>query len=183
MATGTDDTRRAASGEATRVTLADGEATRVTRAAEESTFVAPAAARAGRKAARGPGLATQFFVGAAVLVVATLGAAIAVGTWRANDAAEKSIRESLRDLPGVVGSYQISLEESLRRQLTSVADEPGTKGLFARATRRRSTTGRSTRRCRASSTRGPSSSSTSAASFSTGATRRSPTRTAAPSRR
>ncbi len=132
METGTDDTRRAASGEATRVTLGVDEATRVTRAPVEPTFVAPPRHAAGaRPAPRGPGLATQFFAGAAVLVLATLGAAIAVGTWRANEAAEKSIRESLRDLPGVVGSYQISLEEGLRRQLTSVADEPGTKGLFA----------------------------------------------------
>jgi len=39
-------------------------------------------------------------------------------------------RGVLRDLPGVVGSYQVSLEEGLRRQLASVADEPGTKGLY-----------------------------------------------------
>ena len=127
MATGTDDgradTRRSTSSEATRVT----------RTAPETTLVSAMAASAPppKPVSRGPGLATQFFVAAAVLVVATLGAAIALGTWRANEAAEKSIRESLRDLPGVVGSYQISLEEGLRRQLTSVADEPGTKGLFA----------------------------------------------------
>ena len=126
MTTGTDgrdDTGRSTSSEATRVA----------RVAPETTLVSavPAPAPPPKPAPRGPGLATQFFVAAAVLVVATLGAAIALGTWRANAAAEKSIRESLRDLPGVVGSYQISLEDGLRRQLTSVADEPGTKGLFA----------------------------------------------------
>jgi serine/threonine-protein kinase len=130
MPTGTEDTRREVPGDATRVVPARDEATRVIRTAEEQTFFAPGPGPSG-KFARGPGLATQFFVGAAVLVLATLGAAIAVGTWRANDAAEKRIRGSLRDLPGVVGSYQVSLEEGLRRQLTSVADEPGTKGLFA----------------------------------------------------
>jgi serine/threonine-protein kinase len=109
----------------------------VTRAGIDTTVVlgAPGAPEATRtpKAppARGAGLATRFFFAAVLLVFATLGTAIAVGTWRANQAAEKSIRESLRDLPGVVGSYQISLEEGLRRQLTGVADEPGTKGLFA----------------------------------------------------
>ena len=38
---------------------------------------------------------------AAVLVLATLGGAIAIGTWRANEVAEKSIRESLAAVPGV----------------------------------------------------------------------------------
>ncbi|MGA7991179.1 MAG: protein kinase [Thermoanaerobaculia bacterium] len=82
------------------------------------------------RAARGATLATRFFVAAALLVVATLGAAIAVGTWRANEAAEKSIYESLRDLPGLFRSWEAGLEENLKRQLTSVADEPGTKGLY-----------------------------------------------------
>ncbi len=127
MATGTDETRRATSSEATRVTLAASDAT---------VALGPPAAPEGTRSpkvppARGTGLATKFFLAAVLLVFATLGTAIAVGTWRANDAAEKSIRESLRDLSGVVGSYQVSLEEGLRRQLTGVADEPGTKGLFA----------------------------------------------------
>jgi serine/threonine-protein kinase len=123
MAIDTDATRRTSR-----------ETTRVTRAGTEATVVlgAPAATRTPMAPpARGAGLATRFFFAAVLLVFATLGTAIAVGTWRANQAAEKSIRESLRDLPGVVGSYQISLEEGLRRQLTGVADEPGTKGLFA----------------------------------------------------
>jgi len=124
MATGTDDTRRSTSGEVTRLARAPGS--------EPERASAATLAAAGRSAARsGIGLAAQFFVAAALLLLATLGAAITVGTWRANEAAEKSIRGSLRNLPGVVGSYQMSLEESLRRQLTSVADEPGTKGLFS----------------------------------------------------
>ncbi|HTS03736.1 MAG TPA: protein kinase [Thermoanaerobaculia bacterium] len=123
MARGTD-TRRSTSSEATRVTLARAETTLVTPAG-------PAAPPPKAPPARGGGLATKFFLAAAFLVVATLGVAIAVGTWRANQAAERSIRESLRDLPGAFGSYEISLEESLRRQLASVADEPGTKSLFS----------------------------------------------------
>ncbi len=123
MAIGTE-TGRATSGEATRVTLARADTTLLSP--QPGSPAPPPKA----PPARGTGLATKFFLGAALLVLATLGTAIAVGTWRANEAAEKSIRESLRDLPGVFGSYQISLEESLRRQLTSVADEPGTKGLY-----------------------------------------------------
>ncbi len=78
----------------------------------------------------GPGLATKFSVAAALLVLLTLGGAVAVATWRANEVAEKSIRESLSALPGIFRAYQGSNEDALRRQVTSVADEPGTKSLF-----------------------------------------------------
>ncbi|HSB63753.1 MAG TPA: protein kinase [Thermoanaerobaculia bacterium] len=78
----------------------------------------------------GAGLATKFSVAAALLVLLTLGGAVAVGTWRANEVAEKSIRESLSALPGIFRAYQGSNEDALRRQVTSVADEPGTRGLF-----------------------------------------------------
>ena len=124
MATSTDETGRA-------VTRETPLATSDTTVALDPTAVPGTARTPKALPARGAGLATKFFFAAVLLVFATLGTAIAVGTWRANQAAEKSIRESLRDLPGVVGSYQISLEEGLRRQLTGVADEPGTKGLFA----------------------------------------------------
>ena len=122
-----EETRRATSGEATRVTIPPARET------DESTLVsAVSRLETARPAApRGAGLSTKFFLAAALLVLATLGAAIAVGTWRANEAAEKSIRENLRDLPGLFNAYEVGLEESLRRQLTSVADEPGTKGLFS----------------------------------------------------
>jgi serine/threonine-protein kinase len=127
MAIDTDATRRTTSRETTRITRTVADTTVVlgTPGAPEPTRTPKA------PPARGAGLATRFFFAAVLLVFATLGTAIAVGTWRANQAAEKSIRESLRELPGVVGSYQISLEEGLRRQITGVADEPGTKGLFA----------------------------------------------------
>ncbi len=78
----------------------------------------------------GPGLATKFFVATALLVVLTLGGAIAIATWRANQVAERSIRESLSALPGIFHAYEGSSEDALRRQATSVADEPGTKSLF-----------------------------------------------------
>ncbi len=78
----------------------------------------------------GPGLATKFSVAAALLVLLTLGGAIAIATWSANEVAEKSIRESLSALPGVFNAFEGSSEDALRRQATSVADEPGTKSLF-----------------------------------------------------
>ncbi|HEX5855117.1 MAG TPA: hypothetical protein VFZ57_05810, partial [Thermoanaerobaculia bacterium] len=78
----------------------------------------------------GPGLATKFSVAAALLVLLTLGGAIAIATWRANQVAERSIRESLSALPGIFNAYEGSSEDALRRQVTSVADEPGTKSLF-----------------------------------------------------
>ena len=41
------------------------------------------------------GLATKFSVAAALLVLLTLGGAVVVATWSANEVAERSIRESL----------------------------------------------------------------------------------------
>jgi eukaryotic-like serine/threonine-protein kinase len=128
MSIDTEKTRRATSTEATRVT-------RVLPGARGKlgTRIEPAPTAAATPTLRAPqslGLATKFFLAAVLLVLATLGTAIAFGTWRANEAAEKSIRESLRDLPGVFESWEVGLEQGLRRQLASVADEPGTKGLF-----------------------------------------------------
>ena len=106
-----------------------GEATRVTEPERPAPSPPPpAASRVSTRA--GPGLATKFSVAAALLVLLTLGGAVAVATWRANEVAEKSIRESLSALPGIFRAYQGSNEDALRRQVTSVADEPGTKGLF-----------------------------------------------------
>ena len=114
MRTGTD---HSVSGEATRITFPEEP--------PSPRRVAPPV-----PGAAGPGLATKFSVAAALLVLLTLGGAVAVATWRANEVAEKSIRESLSALPGIFRAYQGSNEDALRRQVTSVADEPGTKGLF-----------------------------------------------------
>jgi serine/threonine-protein kinase len=117
MRTGTDDS---ISGEATRVTQLEPP--------PPSSPPPPVAPHVPTRA--GPGLATKFSVAAALLVLLTLGGAVAVATWRANEVAEKSIRESLSALPEIFRAYQGSNEDALRRQVTSVADEPGTKGLF-----------------------------------------------------
>ncbi len=124
MRTGTD-APHPASGESTRVVPLD------TGAPTPAMPLPPAVPPVTRGTARaGPGLATKFSVAAALLVVLTLGGAVTVATWRANEVAEKSIRESLAAMPETFHAYQGSLEDSLRRQVTSVADEPGTKSLF-----------------------------------------------------
>ncbi|HEV8266808.1 MAG TPA: cache domain-containing protein, partial [Thermoanaerobaculia bacterium] len=81
--------------------------------------------------AKGPGLGTKFFLAAALLVVTTLGLAVAVATIRANQVAEKSIRETLGKVPAVYTSYQSSIDGQLRASLRSIAEEPGTKSLLA----------------------------------------------------
>ncbi len=75
-------------------------------------------------------LRTQFFLAAALLVVVTLGAAVALSTWRANRIAEESIREALRTIPGDVAVYRAGLESQLKATLRSVAEEPGIKAIF-----------------------------------------------------
>ena len=80
---------------------------------------------------RGLKLGTKIFLVAALLVVGSLGLALSVASWRANAAAETSIREGLKAIPGIFRSYQGGLAESLRGAVASVADESGTRQLFA----------------------------------------------------
>jgi len=75
-------------------------------------------------------LKTQYFLSAALLVVVTLGLAIAIATWRANQVAEESIRTALRRIPGDVAAYRAGLESQLKATLRSVAGEPGMKAIF-----------------------------------------------------
>jgi serine/threonine-protein kinase len=80
--------------------------------------------------AKGLRLKTQFFLSAALLVVVTLGLAVALATWRANQIAEESIRSALRTIPGDVAVYRTGLESQLKATLRSVAEEPGIKAIF-----------------------------------------------------
>ena len=81
-------------------------------------------------AAKGLRLKTQYFLSAALLVVVTLGLAVAIATWRANQIAEESIRTALRTIPGDVAVYRTGLESQLKATLRSVAEEPGMKAIF-----------------------------------------------------
>ena len=57
--------------------------------------------RAPRSPRRGPGLAIQFFLLAAALLIVTLGLTVAVAAWRADQVAEQTIREDLARVPEV----------------------------------------------------------------------------------
>ena len=75
-------------------------------------------------------LKTQYFLSAALLVVVTLGLAVALATWRANQIAEESIRTALKRIPEDVAVYRTGLESQLKATLRSVAEEPGIKAIF-----------------------------------------------------
>ncbi|MFN7989605.1 MAG: protein kinase [Thermoanaerobaculia bacterium] len=81
-------------------------------------------------ASAGLPLKTQYFLSAALLVVVTLGLAVAIATWRANAIAEESIRAALEKIPGDVSVYRAGLESQLKATLRSVAEEPGIKAIF-----------------------------------------------------
>lgn len=107
-----------------------------TRSADTAlTIVTPGAGRHGRRAVpepsarTGPGLGLKFFVAAGLLVVATVGVATAIATWRARQLAERTIKESLQQVPDVFRVYRSDVEAQLRATVHSMAGDPGTKAL------------------------------------------------------
>lgn len=100
-------------------------ATSASSSAESQSMAQEPAARVGF------GLGMKFFVGAALLVLATLGTTLAVTSWRANQVAERSIREGLKQAPAMFRAYRADLEARLKAQLRSAAESPGTKALYA----------------------------------------------------
>lgn len=89
-------------------------------------------AQAARQRARaGPGLAVQFFLLAAGLLVVTLGLTVAVAAWRADRVAEKTIREDLARVPDVYAGYTSARASGALEQVRSLAQEPGTMAIFA----------------------------------------------------
>ncbi|MET0552823.1 MAG: protein kinase [Vicinamibacteria bacterium] len=80
---------------------------------------------------RGPGLATRLFLGAAALLVLTLGSAIALASWRASRIAEEKIRADLQKVPAIWEGYRDSQGTAKRVQMRSLAEEPGSKALLA----------------------------------------------------
>jgi serine/threonine-protein kinase len=83
-----------------------------------------------RPVRRGIGLGTKFFVAAGLLLAAALGAAIAFATWRANQVAEKSIRDALGKVPRMVASSEMELADQVGRTVHSLAEEPRTKAIL-----------------------------------------------------
>jgi HAMP domain-containing protein len=78
-----------------------------------------------------PGLAIQFFLLAALLLVVTLGLTVAVASWRANRVAEQTIREDLARVPEVWAGYVSTRASTALEQVRSLAQEPGTMAIFA----------------------------------------------------
>jgi serine/threonine-protein kinase len=89
------------------------------------------AKRAPRIHHRGPGLAIQFFLLAAALLVVTLGLTVAVAAWRADQVAEQTIREDLARVPDVYAGYTSTRASGALEQVQSLAQEPGTMAIFA----------------------------------------------------
>lgn len=96
----------------------------VTAAARLAGLSAP------EKARRGLSLATRLFLGAATLLVLTIGSAIAFASWRASRIAEEKIRADLQAVPAIWEGYRDSQAGAKRGQMRSLAEEPGTKALL-----------------------------------------------------
>jgi serine/threonine-protein kinase len=79
----------------------------------------------------GPGLAVQFFLLAAALLIVTLGLTVAVAAWRSDKVAEKTIREDLARVPEVWAGYTSTRASTDLEQVRSLAQEPGTMAIFA----------------------------------------------------
>jgi len=87
--------------------------------------------RAPRSPRRGPGLAIQFFLLAAALLIVTLGLTVAVAAWRADQVAEQTIREDLARVPEVYAGYTSTRASGALEQVRTLAQEPGTMAIFA----------------------------------------------------
>ncbi|MCP4903225.1 MAG: protein kinase [bacterium] len=80
---------------------------------------------------QGVGLALQFFVLAAGLLVITLSLTVAVAAWRANRVADETIRRDLARVPEVFSGYASTRATAALEQVRSLALEPGTMAIFA----------------------------------------------------
>jgi serine/threonine-protein kinase len=87
--------------------------------------------RAPRARPRGPGLAVQFFLLAAALLIVTLGLTVAVAAWFADRVAEQTIREDLARVPDVYAGYTSTRASGALEQVRTLAQEPGTMAIFA----------------------------------------------------
>jgi eukaryotic-like serine/threonine-protein kinase len=107
-----------------RTTRSSYSTTAANRLAELPSVVGP-------ERPRGLGLATRLFLGAAALLVLTIGSAIAFASWRASRIAEETIRADLQKVPAIWEGYRDSQATAKRLQMRSLAEEPGSKALLA----------------------------------------------------
>jgi eukaryotic-like serine/threonine-protein kinase len=80
---------------------------------------------------RGPGLATRFFAGAAVVIVVTVGLSVALASGKAEGVARERIRGELLRVPALFAGWRDSQMSARRAQVRAVAEQPGTKALLA----------------------------------------------------
>jgi len=80
---------------------------------------------------RGPGLATRFFLGAAVVIVVTVGLSVALASGKAEGVARERIRGELLRVPALFAGWRDSQMSARRAQVRAVAEQPGTKALLA----------------------------------------------------
>src|SRR2546428_6442739 len=80
---------------------------------------------ASEETARGLGLRTRFFLGAAGLLALTVGLAIAVGSDRASRIAEQKIRADLQAVPVIFEGYRDSQAGARERQVRAPDGEGG----------------------------------------------------------
>ncbi|HEV7499068.1 MAG TPA: protein kinase [Vicinamibacteria bacterium] len=80
---------------------------------------------------RGPGLATQFFVGAAFVIAVTVGLSVALASGKAESVARERIRSELQRVPALFAGWRDSQMSARRAQVRAVAEQPGTKALLA----------------------------------------------------
>jgi HAMP domain-containing protein/predicted Ser/Thr protein kinase len=79
----------------------------------------------------GPGLATRFFVGAAVVIAVTVGLSVALASRKAEEVARERIRGELLRVPALFAGWRDSQMSARRGQVRAVAEQPGTKALLA----------------------------------------------------
>ncbi len=79
----------------------------------------------------GPGLATRFFLGAAVVIVVTVGLSVALASGKAEGIARERIRGELQRVPALFAGWRDSQMSARRGQVRAVAEQPGTKALLA----------------------------------------------------
>ena len=80
---------------------------------------------------QGPGLATRFFIGAAVVIVVTVGLSVALASGKAEGVARERIRGELLRVPALFAGWRDSQMSARRGQVRAVAEQPGTKALLA----------------------------------------------------
>ena len=80
---------------------------------------------------RGLGLRTRLFLGSAILLIFTIGAAVAFLTQRSQGVADRKIREDLNAVPAIFEGYRSTQAGARERAVRSLAEEVGTKALMA----------------------------------------------------